>query len=135
MKWRLLTTASDDTGNTYWRSERRDSMNKRLAIGLVMGAILGIFCIVGVGLRVGFEDNRLFLLAMWYNRVVMGLVIGLAGGLRLVDSKHNVLVRGFVLGLVVTTAITLSSEFRDWPSFFAGLAYGVIIDWVATRYS
>jgi len=109
-------------------------MNKRLAIGLVMGAILGVFCIVGVGLRVGFEDNRLFLLAMWYNRVVMGLVIGLAGGLRLVDSKHNVLVRGFVLGLVVTTAITLSSEFRDWPSFFAGLAYGVIIDWVATRY-
>ena len=43
--------------------------------------------------------------------------------------------RGFVLGLVVTTAIMFTSEFRDWPSFFAGVAYGVIIDWVATRYS
>ena len=110
-------------------------MKKRLAIGLLTGAVLGVFCIVGVGLRVGFEGNRGFLFAMWYNRVVMGLVIGLAGGLKLVDSEQNVLVRGFVLGLVVTTAITLSTEFRDWPSFFAGLAYGVIIDWVATRYS
>jgi hypothetical protein len=110
-------------------------MKKRLAIGLLTGAILGVFCIVGVGLRVGFEGNRGFLFAMWYNRVVMGLVIGLAGGLKLVDSEQNVLVRGFFLGLVVTTAITLSTEFRDWPSFFAGLAYGVIIDWVATRYS
>ena len=110
-------------------------MKKRLAIGLLTGAVLGVFCIVGVGLRVGFEGNRGFLFAMWYNRVVMGLVIGLSGGLELVDSEQNVLVRGFFLGLVVTTAITLSTEFRDWPSFFAGLAYGVIIDWVATRYS
>ena len=110
-------------------------MNKRLAIGVLMGGFLGIFCIIGVGLRIGFEDTKLFLFAMWYNRVVMGLVIGLAGGLRIVDSKHNVLVRGFVLGLVVTASITFTSEFRDWPSFFAGLAYGLIIDWVATRYS
>ncbi|UWG47852.1 putative membrane protein [Halanaeroarchaeum sp. HSR-CO] len=109
-------------------------MKKRLAIGVGMGAILGVFCIVGVGLRTGFQDNELFLVSMWYNRVVMGLVIGLAGGLRIVDSDRNVLVRGFVLGLVVTTAITLTSEFRDWPSFFAGLAYGVIIDWTATKF-
>ena len=110
-------------------------MNKRLAIGILMGAFLGIFCIFGVGLRTGFEGNELFLFAMWYNRVVMGLLIGFAGGLELVDSRYNVLVRGLVLGLVVTAAITFTSEFRDWPSFFAGLAYGVIIDWVATRYS
>ena len=110
-------------------------MDKRLAIGILMGAFLGIFCILGVGLRIGFEDNLVFLFAMWYNRVVMGLVIGLAGGLRFLDSKYNLVLRGFVLGLLVTAAITFTSEFRDWPSFFAGLAYGVIIDWVATRYS
>jgi hypothetical protein len=110
-------------------------MNKRLTVGILMGAFLGIFCIIGVGLRIGFEGNKLFLFSMWYNRVVMGLVIGLAGGLRFVDSKYNVIFRGFVLGLVVTTAIMFTSEFRDWPSFFAGVAYGVIIDWVATRYS
>ena len=95
---------------------------------------MGVFCILGVGLRIGFDGNLLFLFAMWYNRVVMGLVIGLAGGLRFIDSKYNSLVRGFMLGLVVTAAISFTSEFRDWPSFFAGLAYGVIIDWAATRY-
>lgn len=110
-------------------------MNKRLAIGVLMGSFLGIFCIIGVGLRIGFEGNKLYLFAMWYNRVIMGLVIGLAGGLRFIDSKHNVLVRGFILGLLVTASITFTSEFRDWPSFFAGLVYGMIIDWVATRYS
>lgn len=110
-------------------------MNRRLVIGTLMGAFLGIFCIFGVGLRIGFEGNELFLFAMWYNRVVMGLMIGLAGGLRFVDSSYNVPLRGFVLGLVVTAAVTFTSEFADWPSFFAGLAYGVIIDWVATRYS
>jgi hypothetical protein len=110
-------------------------MNKRLAIGVLMGSLLGIFCIIGVGLRIGFEGNKLYLFAMWYNRVIMGLVIGLAGGLRFIDSTQNVLVRGFILGLLVTASITFTSEFRDWPSFFAGLAYGMIIDWVATRYS
>ncbi|QSG09294.1 hypothetical protein [Halapricum desulfuricans] len=109
-------------------------MDRRLAIGVLTGAALGVLCIVGVGLRIGFEGNELFLIAMWYNRVVMGLLIGLAGGLRIVDSEYNVLVRGVLLGLVVTTAITLTSEFRDWPSFLAGVAYGAIIDWVATRY-
>ncbi|MFW5918695.1 MAG: hypothetical protein ACOCSF_00680 [Halanaeroarchaeum sp.] len=110
-------------------------MDRRLLIGVLTGAFLGLFCIVGVGLRIGFAGNETFLFAMWYNRVVMGLLIGLAGGLRLVDSRYNVLLRGFLLGLVVTAAIAFTSEFRDWPSFFAGLAYGVIIDWVATRYS
>ena len=109
-------------------------MKRRLTVGLAMGAVLGVFCVLGVGLRIGFEGTKLYLFAMWYNRVLMGLVIGLAGGLRLVDSDRNYLVRGFVLGLVVTAAIAFSSEFRDWPSFFAGLAYGVIIDWAATRY-
>ncbi|MFW6018031.1 MAG: hypothetical protein ACOCPX_04360 [Halapricum sp.] len=110
-------------------------MDRRLTIGILTGAFLGIFCILGVGLRTGFAGNELFLLAMWYNRVILGLVIGLAGGIRLVDSDYNVFLRGLLLGLVVSLAITLTSEFRDWPSFFAGIAYGVIIDWVATRYS
>ena len=110
-------------------------MDRRLAIGIAMGAFLGIFCIFGVGLRIGFAGNELFLFSMWYNRVVMGLVIGLAGGLQLVDSKYNVFLRGLLLGLVVSAAVTVTSEFRDLPSFAAGVAYGVLIDWVATRYS
>ncbi len=107
---------------------------RRVTIGILTGALLGILCIVGVGIRIGFDGNEMFLFAMWYNRVVMGLLIGLAYDIKFIDSDKNFLVRGFVLGLVVTLAITFTSEFRDWPSFFAGLAYGPIIDWASTRF-
>lgn len=108
---------------------------RRVLIGILMGSILGIFCILGVGIRIGFTGNLLFLFAMWYNRVVMGLLIGFASGLKIIDSDKNFMLRGLILGLFVTLAITFTSEFRDWPSFFAGLAYGPIIDWIATKYS
>jgi len=108
---------------------------RRIIIGILAGALLGILCIVGVGWRIGFEDNMMFLFAMWYNRVVMGLMIGLAYDVKLIKSDKNFIVRGLILGLVLTLAITFTSEFRDWPSFFAGLAYGPIIDGVATKYS
>jgi len=107
---------------------------RRLLISVLIGAVLGILCIVGVGTRIGFSGNELFLFAMWYNRVIMGLLIGLASDLKIIDSDKNYLVRGFILGLLVTLAITFTSEFRDWPSFFAGIAYGLIIDFVATRW-
>jgi len=108
---------------------------RRVMIGVIAGALLGILCIVGVGWRIGFEGNEMFLFAMWYNRVVMGLMIGLAYDVKLIKSDKNFIVRGLILGLVLTLAITFTSEFRDWPSFFAGLAYGPIIDGVATKYS
>ncbi len=107
---------------------------RRLLISVLTGAVLGILCIVGVGTRIGFNGNELFLFAMWYNRVIMGLLIGLASDLKIIDSDKNYLVRGFILGLMVTLAITFTSEFRDWLSFFAGIAYGLIIDFVATRW-
>ncbi|MFW6064599.1 MAG: hypothetical protein ACOC8Y_03380 [Candidatus Natronoplasma sp.] len=106
---------------------------RRVGIGILAGALLGILCIIGVGWRVGFNGNEMFLFAMWYNRVVMGLLIGLAYDVKFIDSDKNYIVRGLILGLVVTLAITFTSEFRDWPSFFAGLAYGPIIDWAATK--
>jgi len=108
---------------------------RRVIIGVLAGALLGILCIVGVGWRVGFEGNEMFLFAMWYNRVVMGLLIGFAYDLKLINSDKNFIIRGLILGLVLTLAITFTSEFRDWPSFFAGLAYGPIIDGVATKFS
>ncbi|MBS3817336.1 MAG: hypothetical protein KGY76_07220 [Candidatus Thermoplasmatota archaeon] len=107
---------------------------RRVKVAVLVGAALGVLCIVGVGGRIGFEGNELFLFAMWYNRVVMGLLIGLASGLKIIDSDKNFVVRGLLLGLIVTLAITLTSGFRDWPSFFAGLAYGPVIDWAATKY-
>ncbi|HNR43973.1 MAG TPA: hypothetical protein PLI06_08575 [Methanofastidiosum sp.] len=107
--------------------------NKRILIGLLTGAILGVFCIIGVGARIGYE-NYIFLIGMWYNRVVMGLLIGLADNIQITKGHKNVLLRGALLGLIVSSAIFISTEFRDVPSFFAGIVYGVIIDFVASKY-
>ncbi|MFX0094872.1 MAG: hypothetical protein ACFFBD_24260 [Candidatus Hodarchaeota archaeon] len=111
---------------------------KRLGLAILVGAFLGIFCIIGVGSRVGFTGNELFLFAMWYNRVVMGLLIGVAGDLDLLKGSErkwvNVVIRGFLLGLVVSSAIFFSTEFRDLVALFAGIIYGVIIDLVATKF-
>ena len=107
---------------------------KRIQISIIAGALLGVLCIVGVGFRVGFSGNWPFLFSMWYNRVLMGVLIGFAGGLKIVKSKFNIYLRGFVLGLLVTSAHAFSTGFRDIPSFFAGLAYGLIIDFLASKY-
>ena len=110
---------------------------KRIVIAVMTGAILGILCIIGVGTRIGFSGNLVYLIGMWYNRVIMGMMIGLSGDIVLLDkdSKQNSLLRGTLLGILVSTAIFLSTTFRDIPSFFAGIAYGIIIDYVSTTRS
>ncbi len=106
---------------------------KRILISTITGALLGVICIIGVGARVGFSGNYLFLFSMWYNRLLMGFVIGLSGKLRILKSNKNPYLRGILLGLLVTLAHSISTGFRDIPSFFAGIVYGIIIDYVATK--
>lgn len=74
---------------------------------------------------------------MWYNRVIMGMLIGFAGGMTLIKGSteknlRNAIVRGLLFGILVSFAIFISTEFRDVPALFAGFAYGPIIDLVAT---
>lgn len=103
---------------------------KRMKICLIAGALLGIVCIVGASVRSGFQSEPYFLFSLWYNRVIMGLVIGLVGR----GSKlPNVVVRGAVLGLIVSFAFYSSTGFTDVVSFMAGVLYGVIIEAVAFR--
>ncbi len=109
---------------------------RRLGVSLISGAVLGIVCILGIGLRSGgFAGKGLFLLAMWYNRLIMGLVIGLADGLRFTEGSGNRYARGAILGLAVSLAIFLSTELRDVTSFLAGIVYGMVIEYVAARYA
>jgi hypothetical protein len=111
---------------------------RRIGIATITGALLGVLCIIGVGSRIGgYLPNFLFLTGMWYNRVIMGLLIGFAGDVVIVKSSKerylgNAVVRGLIFGVLISFAIFLSTEFRDIPSLFAGFAYGPIIDLVAT---
>jgi hypothetical protein len=112
---------------------------RRVAVATLTGAILGVLCIIGVGGRIpgGYLPNIVFLIGMWYNRVIMGMLIGFAGDMELIKSSKeknlaNAVVRGLIFGILVSFAIFLSTEFRDIPALFAGFAYGPIIDVVAT---
>ena len=108
--------------------------NRRIGISLMTGALLGILCIIGVGLRMGFAGNDTLLLSLWYNRVLMGFVIGISSKFKIIKSNRNYLVRGPLIGFFISLAHSLTSGFVDIPSFFAGIAYGIIIDFLATRY-
>ena len=110
-------------------------MNKRLLTSLITGAFLGIICVVGGSIRArGLIGNEIYLAAMWYNRVIIGLVIGLAGSWKIIRGPLNRYVRGALLGLVVSTAFFLSTGMRDIIAFIAGIVYGIITEYVAYRF-
>lgn len=102
-------------------------MNKRLLFGIILGIILGLFCILGASLRMPGELSLTYLFSFWYNRVIMGLVIGLFPKPK--DIKIALL-RGVILGALVSLAFYSSTEFRDLMGFFAGVVYGIIIETV-----
>lgn len=109
-------------------------MTKRIPIAITTGAILGIFCIIGVGYRFGYAGNELFLFATWFNRLLMGLVIGLAGSWQLIKNKYNPLLRGLLLGLIISFSFYLATDFRDLTGFIAGIFYGILIDYIASKF-
>lgn len=104
---------------------------KRLHLSLLTGAILGIFCIVGVTLRMGFAGNGLFIFATFINRLVLGLVVGLLPRLK---NTKLILFRGAAFGMIIGGSFYLSTIFYDFPGFIASITYGVIIDYIATKF-
>ena len=104
---------------------------KRLWVCLLSGAILGVICIVGALIRSGFESDAYLLFSLWYNRLLMGLLIGAAWGNL---SLSKIIGRGAVLGLIVSFAFYSSTGFGDIVSFLAGILYGIVIEYVAFRF-
>jgi hypothetical protein len=103
---------------------------RRVLVCIITGALLGIICIIGAQLRSGFERDAVFLFSFWFNRLLLGIVIGLAWG------KLNTLQaigRGAILGLLVSFAFYSSTSFVDAIGFIAGIVYGVIIEYTALR--
>ena len=108
------------------------NFKKRMAVSLLAGAALGVVCIIGVGSRLGFDGNWEFLMATWFNRLLMGLVIGLAGHWTITRGQANPIIRGLILGSIVSFSFYFATDFRDTMGFLAGIAYGPIIDYLAT---
>lgn len=106
-------------------------MNKRMIITIISGSILGVFCIVGATLRTSGTISNTYLFAFWFNRLLMGVLFGLLP-INLNLTKR--LFRGLVIGLFVSFAFYVSTEFNDLMGFLAGGLYGVIIEFVAYRF-
>jgi hypothetical protein len=104
---------------------------KRLTIGIILGALLGVVCIIGANIRSEEALEPIYLTAFWYNRVIIGMAIGLTGSI--LDLK-KVLVRGGMIGFVVSFAFYLTTGFNDFVGFFAGIVYGVIIAYILYLY-
>ncbi len=113
----------------------------RTLISTGLGAILGVFCIIGVNQRLPplplgpIPNASIFLLAAWYNRLIMGIIIGLAGELHFLKEKYHIIesvIRGLVIGAIISVSFSFLQQEVTWTYFFAGIAYGLIIDLVST---
>ncbi len=105
---------------------------KRLIIGAIMGAILGVVCIIGANLRYDGTLSTVYLFAFWFNRVLIGLFIGL-----LVSIKNplHLALRGALVGLFISFAFYSATEFLDLTGFLVGAVYGVLIEFTAKKLS
>jgi len=106
-------------------------LTKRMKMCIASGAVLGVLCIVGAYVRSGFQSDAYLLFALWYNRLIMGLMIGLAGKNL---GWPKIIGRGALFGLIVSFAFYSSTGFNDVVSFLAGIVYGIIIEYIAFKY-
>ena len=106
-------------------------MNKRMKQSLIGGALLGIICVVGAYLRSGSTASPIFIFSLWYNRVIIGLTVGAPWK---VTNISKSLLRGAILGLLVSFAFYSSTGFEDPISFVAGMVYGVLLEaWLGRK--
>ena len=104
--------------------------SKRMKVSLLAGAALGVVCIIGALVRSGGSSGAGFLFALWFNRLLMGMVIGLMEDIK---ETPRLILRGAVTGLLVSFAFYSADGFGDAVSFLAGIVYGVIIELAARR--
>ena len=98
-------------------------MHKRVLVGIISGAILGVVCILGASLRSSEPLGTVYLFAFWFNRVLIGLVVGLI-------SKNVLKLRlahGAIFGTLVSFGFYSATNFKDVVGFIAGIFYGVLI--------
>ncbi|GAU78831.1 hypothetical protein [Fusibacter sp. 3D3] len=100
-------------------------MKRRMKVALVGGALLGFLCVVGAYIRSDFTASPTFVFSLWYNRVILGLVVGAPW---VEKGRRKVLFRGALLGLLISFAFYSSTGFQDPISFVAGIVYGMILE-------
>jgi len=98
-------------------------MHNRVLMGIISGALLGVICIIGATLRSAETLSTGYLIAFWYNRVLIGLVVGLISR----NTLKLRIIHGVIFGTLVSFAFYSSTNYADVVGFIAGIIYGVII--------
>jgi hypothetical protein len=105
---------------------------KRIIICTIGGIIAGILCMIGGYLR-GFitEISILSLLPFFFNRIMLGFVIGIS------NLKFHYLLNGALIGLLISLISSFAIIENNITAFVAfsvaGIIYGVLIEWFATK--
>jgi hypothetical protein len=112
---------------------------KRLLVATGLGALLGIACIIGVSQRLPanpLPNAAIYLTGAWYTRLEMGVMIGLAGKLKLIKSPDHILnriARGALFGAIASVGFAFFQQVASPLYFVAGIMFGVINDILTTR--
>ncbi len=110
---------------------------KRILIATVTGGILGIFCILGQSQRMPenpLPNATIYLIGAWYNRVIMGILIGFVGKWHPINKSTNLntVLRGVILGILVSISFGLLQQRLELIYFFAGIVWGILNDLITT---
>ena len=109
---------------------------KRVLIATVIGALCGVFCAYGTasmeGPAAAFITTGV-LAATFYNRVLIGLFVGLGDNIKLHPVARGALI-GAVISLMSSIILLVDGQPEGGAVFLVfGVVYGVIADVVATK--
>jgi len=110
---------------------------KRFLVATALGVLAGAFCAYGTKMasdagELGFIATTGIIGSVFYNRLLIGMFIGLLG-----FCKLHPIIRGAIAGIIVSMAIGITPLLDGEPMgavvlVGAGLVYGIIIDLIAT---
>ena len=110
---------------------------KRFLIATLLGALAGAFCAYGTKMssdagELGFVATTGIIGSVFYNRLLIGMFIGLLG-----RCKPHPIIRGAMAGIIVSLALGITPLLDGEPMgalilVGAGLVYGIIIDLVTS---
>jgi hypothetical protein len=106
-------------------------MAKRLIIGIIIGSLLGVACIIGAQLRYDGAVGGDYLFSFWLNRFLMGFVIALLPNCKVL---WRLLIRGALVGLFIGFTFYSATMYYDLTGFLVSALYGIIIAFVLFKF-
>ena len=109
---------------------------KRMVISLILGTIAGLICAGGTSILqpITYPIGVPLILFIIYNRVILGLVIGLVDEIKILDHDTvNPILRGAIFGALISTIMIILPELASINFFAVGILFGVLIDLIASK--